>query len=76
MLPYLGYIASVVVLISFILKDIIWIRAVNFIGCVLFVLYGIFFLGDMATVFLNSSVGIIQVYYIATILNKKQNKEE
>jgi len=35
-----GYLASIVVLCSFIMKDVKKLRLVNMIGCLLFVVYG------------------------------------
>ena len=35
-----GYLASIVVLCSFIMKDVKKLRRVNVVGCLLFVIYG------------------------------------
>ncbi|WP_144211372.1 YgjV family protein [Shewanella donghaensis] len=37
----IGYAASVMVAISLMMKDIIWLRCLNFVGCSLFVVYGV-----------------------------------
>ncbi|RAJ13410.1 uroporphyrinogen decarboxylase [Olleya aquimaris] len=37
---YIGYLASLFVLLSFTMKDIKKLRVVNMIGCLLFVAYG------------------------------------
>ncbi|WP_411767749.1 uroporphyrinogen decarboxylase [Winogradskyella sp. A3E31] len=37
---YIGYLASLMVLLSFTMKDIIKLRVVNMTGCILFVIYG------------------------------------
>ena len=37
---YVGYLASLMVLISFTMKDVNKLRLVNMTGCVLFVVYG------------------------------------
>ena len=37
----IGYGASVMVAISLMMKDIIWLRWLNFVGCTLFVIYGV-----------------------------------
>jgi len=37
---YVGYLASIMVLISFTMKDVKKLRTVNMIGCLLFVAYG------------------------------------
>lgn len=37
---YVGYLASIMVLLSFTMKDVKKLRIVNMIGCLLFVAYG------------------------------------
>jgi len=37
---YIGYLASIMVLLSFTMKEVKKLRIVNMTGCVLFVLYG------------------------------------
>lgn len=37
---YIGYLASLMVLLSFTMKDVKKLRMVNMTGCVLFVVYG------------------------------------
>lgn len=37
---YVGYLASIMVLLSFTMKDVKKLRTVNMIGCLLFVAYG------------------------------------
>nr|WP_242131577.1 uroporphyrinogen decarboxylase [Aestuariivivens marinum] len=39
-LEYVGYLASLMVLLSFTMKGIKKLRLVNMIGCILFILYG------------------------------------
>lgn len=40
LLEWVGYLASLAVLISFTMKDLRTLRMVNGVGCLLFVLYG------------------------------------
>ena len=37
---YIGYLASLMVLISFTMKDVKKLRLVNMTGCILFIIYG------------------------------------
>ncbi|MEO1033502.1 MAG: uroporphyrinogen decarboxylase, partial [Bacteroidota bacterium] len=37
---YVGYLASLMVLVSFTMKDVKTLRLVNMTGCILFVVYG------------------------------------
>lgn len=65
----LAYSASFIVLISFIVKDIKILRALNSIGCLLFIAYALHY-DRYPLVFLNISVIIINLYYIL----KKEKK--
>lgn len=59
----LAYIASVIVLISFIVKDINILRALNGFGCILFLAYALHY-DRYPLVFLNGMIIIINLYYI------------
>ncbi len=39
---YIGYAASIFIVLSFVLKDIKKIRFINLIGCICFVIFGFF----------------------------------
>ena len=62
---YIGYAASVFVIISFAIKnDLKKIRIVNLLGCVCFVIYG-FMQGNLWPVIIpNAFVCFIQVYQL------------
>lgn len=64
----LGIIATLFVLLSFLMKDLIKVRIINIMGAILFVFYGIF-IGAMATWLLNGILVIIHLTYL--ILGKK-----
>ncbi|KAB1231804.1 uroporphyrinogen decarboxylase [Chryseobacterium sp. KBW03] len=67
---YIGYSASVFIVLSFILKDVRKIRIVNMIGCFCFVIYG-FFSGPLWPVIIpNGLICLIQIYHL--ILGKKK----
>ena len=59
----IGIIGSVLVLTSFLMKDIKKIRIVNIFGALLFVIYGIW-TNTFATWFLNGMLIIIHLIYI------------
>ncbi|WP_133408668.1 YgjV family protein [Parashewanella tropica] len=40
LVEFIGYSASVIVAVSLMMKNIVWLRVLNFIGCFLFVIYG------------------------------------
>lgn len=61
---YIGYAASFFVVLSFVLKDIQRIRIVNLVGCILFVLYGIFNNYLWPIIIPNAVLCIIQSYHL------------
>lgn len=61
---YIGYAASFFVVLSFVLKDIKKIRIVNLIGCILFVIYGIFSNYLWPIIIPNAILCFIQAYHI------------
>ncbi len=60
---WVGYLASLGVLISFLMKDIKVLRLVNSVGCALFVLYGIL-LGSIPVILTNTAILFINLYYL------------
>ncbi len=60
----IGYIASLVVVSSFIMKDIKTLRVVNIIGCSLFICYGILIGFSIPIMFTNTAIISINIYYI------------
>lgn len=65
-LPYLGYIATILVISSFIVKDIVLLRILNTIGAVLFCYYAL--LIESVPVFLtNLLIGIINTYHLTKL---------
>jgi hypothetical protein len=59
------YCASIIVLISFIVKDVIMLRLLNTVGCILFLflIYSIYH-ERMPLVFLNFMVIVVNLIYI------------
>tara|TARA_R110002050_G_scaffold109799_1_gene221384 strand:- start:114649 stop:114885 length:237 start_codon:yes stop_codon:yes gene_type:complete len=68
-----GYLAMVLVVSSFIFKDITKLRIINLFGAVAFIIYG--FMLDIAwpVIFTNSIIIAIQVYHL--IKAKKSTDE-
>jgi uncharacterized transporter YbjL len=60
---YIGYAASLAVLISFLMKKMRPLRMVNIIGCGLFVTYGAL-LGSIPIIITNSAICCVHVYYL------------
>ncbi|AUS05870.1 uroporphyrinogen decarboxylase [Tamlana carrageenivorans] len=62
---WLGYLATAVVLISFLTKSLKKLRIVNSAGCLLFVLYGIALSpSSMPIIITNSAICCINIYYL------------
>lgn len=66
-----GYFAMTLLVISFLPKNIITIRAINMIGCLCFVLYGIMLGWKWPLIFSNGLIAIIQAYHLLSWNRKK-----
>ena len=65
-LNWIGYIASLIVLVSLLMSSIKKLRWINFFGALLFGVYG-FMIGSLPTGFMNMGIVVIDVYYLAKI---------
>lgn len=61
---YIGYSASLFIVLSFVLKDIRKIRIVNMVGCICFVIYGIFSGMLWPVIIPNGLICLIQIYHL------------
>ncbi|MFY8165489.1 MAG: hypothetical protein ACOVJ8_02785 [Sediminibacterium sp.] len=68
MTEILGWIATVVVLLSFTVQDMRKLRMVNLLGCLLWIGYG-FILMSKPVIFVNISIAVIHTYWL--IKNRK-----
>lgn len=59
----MAYFASLIVLISFIIKDVILLRVFNTIGCVLFLIYSIYY-DKTPLIFLNFMIIVVNIIYV------------
>lgn len=69
----LGYVAMILVAVSFLLNDVIKLRLVNALGAICFVIYGLL-IGSFPVAGLNIFVVCVNAYYIIKGLNTK-NRE-
>lgn len=60
---WIGYAASLGVLVSFLMKDIKVLRIINSIGCALFVAYGIM-LSSIPIIVTNVAILFVNAYYL------------
>lgn len=65
MIEFLGVLASVFVLISFLFKQPTYIRVVNIFGALLFVIYGLL-IGALSVWVLNGILIFIHLYFLFT----------
>ena len=72
-LELVGWIATFVVIGSFLINDMLKLRSVNLVGATLCLIYGII-AGSFSIMFLNIVVMCIQVFKIRQLLKKKTNK--
>ena len=61
---FVGYAASIFVVLSFMLKNIKQIRIINLIGCICFVIYGVFSGMLWPIIIPNAILCVIQVYHL------------
>ncbi len=61
---WFGYLAMVILLISFLMKNVIKLRIVNSIACALFVVYGFLLSTSWPIVLSNSAIIGINLYYV------------
>ncbi len=70
-LEWLGYLASLIVLISLLMSSIIKLRWINLIGSTVFALYG-FLIGALPVAFMNIGITVINIYYLVKIYGSKE----
>jgi len=70
-IDYIGYAASLFVLLSFVMKKIATLRTVNIIGCSLFIAYGIL-INSIPIIITNVSIVLVNGYYLMQYYRKKK----
>ncbi|QOY35366.1 YgjV family protein [Anaerobacillus isosaccharinicus] len=73
-LEWLGYLASLIVLISLLMSSIIKLRWINLLGSSLFSLYG-FLIGALPVGLMNLGIAIINIYYLVKIYSASAKNE-
>jgi hypothetical protein len=72
-LEVVGWIATFVVIGSFLINDMLKLRSVNLVGATLWLIYGII-AGSFSIMFLNIVVMCIQVFKIRQLIKNKNEK--
>lgn len=61
---WVGYVASLVLMISFLMKNINTLRIINSVGALLFVLYGVMLSISWPIIITNTFIFGVNVYYL------------
>ena len=61
---WLGYLASAIVLVSFLSKNVRTIRIINLVGCTTMTFYGSLLENGFPIVLLNSGIILIHLYHL------------
>ncbi|UGU17544.1 uroporphyrinogen decarboxylase [Sinomicrobium kalidii] len=69
---WVGYAASAGILVSFLMQDILKLRMINAMGCLLFTIYG-FLLPDpsLPVIVTNFTIFIVNLYFIIRKIKQK-----
>ena len=70
-LDWIGYVASLIVLVSLLMSSIKKLRWINLGGAMLFGIYG-FLIGSLPTGFMNLGIVLIDVYFLARMYMSKE----
>lgn len=68
MIDILGYIASILILLSFMMSNPVKLRIIAFIGAASFSVYG-FLIHSYPTAIMNAGVTLVNIYYLIKIFN-------
>ena len=73
-LQWIGYVASIIIVLSMMMSSIIKFRWINLFGALLFSVYG-FLIGAIPVGILNGIIVLVDVYYLTIIYTKKEEFE-
>ncbi|SFK00959.1 inner membrane protein [Pseudovibrio ascidiaceicola] len=66
-----GYLASITVMTSLLMGNVLWLRVINMVGCVLFTIYGVA-VDAYPVVLLNGMCVFINIYHLAKLRKQQQ----
>ena len=67
---WVGYAASIMIAISLIMTDIVKLRIINSIGCILFTIYG-FMVKAYPVGIINAFIFFVNIYYLYKFYKEK-----
>lgn len=62
---WVGYLASLVLMVSFLMKNINTLRIINSIGCLLFVVYGFMLATSWPVIITNAFILGVNIFYLS-----------
>jgi hypothetical protein len=71
---WIGYLASLILMISFLMKNIITLRTINSIGAILFIFYGIMLATSWPIIITNLFILGVNLVYLTKHFNSKSEK--
>tara|TARA_B100000508_G_scaffold141097_1_gene146951 strand:+ start:44491 stop:44730 length:240 start_codon:yes stop_codon:yes gene_type:complete len=74
-IEFIGYAASLFVLLSFVMKKIGTLRTVNIIGCSFFIAYGIL-ISSWPIIITNVAIVFVNGFYLIKYLRENAHKAE
>lgn len=69
-MDYLGLVAGVLVAVSLVMRSVRWLRPINLVGCILFVVWGV--IEGAAGVWICNGVGVLANVYRMIELRKER----
>ena len=69
LVEHVGYAASFFVLLSFMMKKMLYLRLINVIGCGLFIWYGVE-LGSIPIIITNVAIVLVNAYFLVKIFKE------
>tara|TARA_R110000803_G_scaffold797_2_gene2763 strand:+ start:166 stop:393 length:228 start_codon:yes stop_codon:yes gene_type:complete len=70
-LEVISWIATGVIIVSFLINDILWLRAVSMLGAMLWFIYAVF-TNQPSLLFLNGVLIVIQIWKILGLMKNKK----
>jgi len=71
---WIGYLASLLLMISFLMKNIITLRTINSIGAILFIFYGIMLATSWPIIITNLFILGVNLVYLTKHFTSKSEK--
>lgn len=61
---WIGYLASALLIISFMMKNVRTLRIINSFGCAFFIYYGVLLGNDLPIIITNLFIVVFNLYYL------------